>query len=73
MTKYSMRKDSEKAFVEMHCAEVIPQDSMIYKKKTSLKQVDTTIHQDIFLNGKRLHESLIQNITVCAYHMFNIK
>ena len=33
------------------CAESIPQDSMICKK-TSLKRVDTTIHQDIFLNGK---------------------
>ena len=40
-----------KVFIEMHCAESIPQDSMICKK-TSLKQVDTTIHQDIFLNGK---------------------
>ena len=47
MTKYSMWKDLEKAFIEMHCAESIPQDSMICKK-TSLKQVDTTIHQDIF-------------------------
>ena len=60
-------------FIEMHCAESIPQDSMICKK-TSLKQVDTTIHQDIIIpKWKRLHESLTQNITVCAYHMFHIK
>ena len=32
MTKYSMWKDSEKVFIEMHCAESIPQDSMTCKK-----------------------------------------
>ena len=46
MTKYSMWKDSEKVFIEMYCAESIPQDSMTCKK-TILKQVDTTIHEEM--------------------------
>ena len=72
MTKYSIWKDSEEVFVEMHCAEAIPPDSMICKKD----KLEAGRHYNTpgyIPKWKRFHELLIQNITVCAYHMFHIK
>ena len=55
----------------MHCVEAIPQDSMICKKY----KLEAGRHYNTpgsIPKWKRLHKSLIQNITACAYQNCSI-